>query len=184
MTWKKFNNHKWFHQDSDQLLLIFPGIGYHDEKPLLYYPIKQAINLGYDILVVNYPQYTFSITMIESYANQVVSQLDDVIAFAQHYQKQMVIAKSVGCLISKKLKIFPRKYILLTPTSEAINFLKEDDLVIMGDNDPLCRNYELIKVKNLTLFKGANHSLEVNDCLVSLQYLYQVMALIKPIMEE
>ncbi len=185
MTWTKFNNHKCFRQKSDKLLLVFPGIGYHDEKPLLYYPIKQAIALGYDILVVNYPQYEFSITKIEQYVNQVISEIDDVVYFMKRYDKTIVMAKSVGCLISKKLISSADKYLLLTPTSEAIPYLNHDDVVLMGDSDPLCVDYKAIKVKQLNLFKNANHSIEVSDdYLISIEYLYQVLAIIKAVLEE
>ncbi len=36
-----------------KLALIFPGIGYHADKPLLYYSIRLARNAGFDIRTIN-----------------------------------------------------------------------------------------------------------------------------------
>ena len=40
---------------SNQLAVLFPGIGYHIDKPLLYYSAKLARARGYDLLAVQYP---------------------------------------------------------------------------------------------------------------------------------
>ena len=37
-----------------KLAVIFPGIGYHTDKPLLYYGKKLARESGYQIIEVNY----------------------------------------------------------------------------------------------------------------------------------
>lgn len=34
--------------------VIFPGVGYHTDKPLLYYSKKLAVAGGYEILEVSY----------------------------------------------------------------------------------------------------------------------------------
>ena len=40
---------------SNQLAVLFPGIGYHIDKPLLYYSAKLARARGCDLLAVQYP---------------------------------------------------------------------------------------------------------------------------------
>ena len=37
-----------------KIAVIFPGIGYHTDKPLLYYSKKLAVNAGYEIVEVKY----------------------------------------------------------------------------------------------------------------------------------
>ena len=37
-----------------KLAVIFPGIGYHVDKPLLHYSIRLAKQYGYDIKCVDY----------------------------------------------------------------------------------------------------------------------------------
>lgn len=43
---------------SNQLAVLFPGIGYHIDKPLLYYSAKLARARGCDLLAVQYPALT------------------------------------------------------------------------------------------------------------------------------
>ena len=37
--------------------VIFPGIGYHTDKPLLYYSRKIAASQGYDVIEVPYGKF-------------------------------------------------------------------------------------------------------------------------------
>ena len=39
---------------SKKLAVIFPGIGYHKDKPLLYYSTKLVQGAGYDVIHVEY----------------------------------------------------------------------------------------------------------------------------------
>ena len=40
-----------------KLALIFPGIGYHADKPLLYYSIRLARNAGFDVRTIQYDPF-------------------------------------------------------------------------------------------------------------------------------
>ena len=40
-----------------KIAVIFPGIGYHTDKPLLYYSGKLAAAAGYEIIKISYPKY-------------------------------------------------------------------------------------------------------------------------------
>ena len=35
--------------------VIFPGLGYYADRPLLYYASKLAVNAGYEIVKIDYP---------------------------------------------------------------------------------------------------------------------------------
>ena len=37
-----------------KIAVLFPGIGYHTDKPLLYYSRKLAMERGYEIIEVKY----------------------------------------------------------------------------------------------------------------------------------
>ncbi len=41
--------------------VIFPGIGYRCDKPLLYYASKLAANHGYDIIRITYPEFPINL---------------------------------------------------------------------------------------------------------------------------
>ena len=40
-----------------KLAVIFPGVGYHTDKPLLYYSKKLAFQNGYEIVEVPYGKF-------------------------------------------------------------------------------------------------------------------------------
>ena len=40
--------------EKKKLALIFPGMGYHKDKPLLYYSSRIVQNLGYEIIHIEY----------------------------------------------------------------------------------------------------------------------------------
>ena len=42
---------------SEKLVVIFPGMGYNGDKPLLYYTKKLAKAAGYDVIDVTYEVY-------------------------------------------------------------------------------------------------------------------------------
>ena len=54
--------------------VIFPGIGYHCDKPLLYYSSKLAANHGYDIIRITYPE--FPINLKEATEEQLMEFLE------------------------------------------------------------------------------------------------------------
>lgn len=41
--------------------LIFPGLGYHPDKPLLYYGKKLAARLGYDVIEIRYGGFAWGV---------------------------------------------------------------------------------------------------------------------------
>ena len=41
--------------------LIFPGLGYHPDKPLLYYGKKLAARLGYDVIEIKYGGFAWGV---------------------------------------------------------------------------------------------------------------------------
>ena len=41
---------------TQKLAVFFPGIGYHNDKPLLYYSQKLAKEFGFECIKVNLPQ--------------------------------------------------------------------------------------------------------------------------------
>ena len=40
-----------------RLAIIFPGMGYHKDKPLLYYSRKLLEQMGYDVIEVEYGEH-------------------------------------------------------------------------------------------------------------------------------
>ena len=112
-----------------KIAVFFPGIGYHCDKPLLYYARKLVQEYGYEKIVMqeysyNGKKYT-SIDKkkmqeaFESLYAQAEKKLEEI-AFDE-YSEVLFISKSVGTIIAsayaKKYKIKCRQ-ILYTPLEQ------------------------------------------------------------------
>lgn len=174
----------------NRLVLIFPGAGYHDDKPLLYYGKKSAKKAGYDILVMDYGNITFNIDYLYDYVDKAIQNLLEKELKLDEYIEIISIEKSVGTLIAGKLYsllgLNPKR-IVLTPLNESIKWLKQGDIVISGLEDQLfCaesrKKIDLMGIKGY-YYESANHSLEVEgNILLSIEILHQVVSIYEIIM--
>lgn len=153
-----------------KLAVLFPGIGYTCDKPLLYYAGKLAQGLGYELKRVEYGNFPAGIkgdqekmkAAFESALTQTEQILKDV-DFAQ-YEDILFISKSVGTVVAacyrQKYHIACRS-ISFTPLEETFMFIEAHDIVptdtmphecasaggIMfhGTKDPWVRDSSLIR---------------------------------------
>ena len=107
-----------------KLCVLFPGIGYHCEKPLLYYPAKLAKSKGYDVIPLKFSGFDNSAKGNEEKMSRAAGhaialaaeQLSDI-DFSQ-YEKVVFIGKSIGtiaCLAYRETSGVNASCILLTP---------------------------------------------------------------------
>ena len=116
-----------------KLAVLFPGIGYTCDKPLLYYAGKLAQGLGYELKRVEYGNFPAGIkddqekmkAAFESALTQTEEILKDV-DFAQ-YEDILFISKSVGTVVAacyrQKYHIACRS-ISFTPLEETFMFIE------------------------------------------------------------
>lgn len=121
-----------------KLAVLFPGIGYTCDKPLLYYAGKLALNYGYELKRVEYGNFPVGIkgdqekmkAAFESALTQTEQILKDV-DFAQ-YEDILFISKSVGTVVAacyrQKYHIACRS-ISFTPLEETFMFIGAHDIV-------------------------------------------------------
>ena len=121
-----------------KLAVLFPGIGYTCDKPLLYYAGKLAQGLGYELKRVEYGNFPAGIkgdqekmkAAFESALTQTEEILKDV-DFAQ-YEDILFISKSVGTVVAacyrQKYHIACRS-ISFTPLEETFMFIEAHDIV-------------------------------------------------------
>ncbi|MDO4466621.1 MAG: alpha/beta hydrolase [Bacillota bacterium] len=170
--------------------LIFPGIGYHSDKPLLYYGKKLAREFGYEIIEVSYSGFEQGIQgnrekMMKAFehAYRQSEQILKEYSFCKD-DELLVISKSIGTAVAafwqQKEQISP-KNIYFTPVEETFQFIRcNSGIVFHGTNDPWartenvkqsCKNLEL----PLFLTEGANHSLEIGDMRIDLSHIVDIM---------
>lgn len=180
-----------------KLAVIFPGIGYHTDKPLLYYAKKLAKEYGFEVVDVAYGPFGNDIKgspekMKEAFLSamaQTETCLQDV-DFSK-YDDLLFISKSVGTAVSSA---FAQKHQLLTynvyytPVAASFDFMGNEGIVFTGTNDPWVET-DIVKqgceAHGLPLYitEDGNHSLETGDALSDVSNLSVIMVRTKNYIE-
>ena len=140
-----------------RLAVIFPGIGYHCDKPILYYSRKLAKEQEYkEIISLEYSYTEKNIRGNEKRMKEVfdvlyqqAEKLLETIDFSK-YENVLFISKSVGTAISsayaQKHKI-RCKQILYTPLEQTYKFEHPDAIAFLGTSD-LWSNTANVKMRS------------------------------------
>ena len=177
--------------DMKKIAVYFPGIGYHCDKPLLYYSRNAACELGYE----NYKNvaYTYKAgnirgneeKMKEAYETlflQTEAELADFVW--SDYDDVLFVSKSIGTIIAasyaEKYNLKCIKHILYTPLAQTYLFAPSHAIGFIGTADPWSDTAEIIRLSKanqipLTVYKGCNHSLECKDTLKDLENLKDII---------
>ncbi len=174
-----------------KIAVYFPGIGYHCDKPLLYYSRSIAQKLGYkDSRNVSYSYKAENIRgnlekMNEAYKalfSQTEAALPDIIW--SEYDDVLFISKSIGTIIAasyaEKYGLKNARHILYTPLAQTFLSAPCNAIGFIGTADPWSDTDEIIRLSAanhipLAVYEGCNHSLECDDPLKNLGILKEVM---------
>ena len=174
-----------------KIAVYFPGIGYHCDKPLLYYSRNAACELGYE----NYKNvaYTYKAgnirgneeKMKEAYETLFLQTQAELADFVwSDYDDVLFVSKSIGTIIAasyaEKYNLKCIKHILYTPLAQTYLFAPSHAIGFIGTADPWSDTAEIIRLSKanqipLTVYKGCNHSLECKDTLKNLENLKDIM---------
>lgn len=150
-----------------KIAVLFPGIGYHCDKPLLYYSGKLAIQNKYELLKVTYTNLSRSIPEAYTDAYAQAEKLLEDIDWNQ-YGDILFISKSIGTIIAatyaQKHNI-PCKNVYYTPLVQTFDFAPQPGIVFHGTDDSWAKTKEIQEKCRehhlpLHIIENANHSLE------------------------
>lgn len=182
-----------------KLAVFFPGIGYHCDKPLLYYSRKLTQECGYDeILLLD---YTYDGGNIRGDEEKMQQAFECLYAQAEKklkdidfslYSDILFVSKSVGTIIASA---FAEAYgincaqIMYTPLEQTYRFRHENAVAFIGDKDPwsdIRKVQRLSETQNvpISVYEGCNHSLETENCMKNLEILQVVMAKTRDYMKQ
>lgn len=174
-----------------KITVCFPGVGYHCDKPLLYYGRNIAGKLGYEnSRNVNYAYDAGNIRgnekkMKEAYKilfSQAEAELADMIW--TEYDDILFLSKSIGTIIAasyaKKYGLTHTRHVLYTPLAQTYLFAPNHAISFIGTDDPWSDADEIARLseKNhipLVTYEGCDHSLECGDALKNIDILKDVM---------
>ncbi len=151
-----------------KIAILFPGIGYHCDKPLLYYSGKLAAQHEYEVIKVSYKNLSRSIP--EAYADayaQTETFLENI--NWNQYEAILFISKSIGTIIAaayaQKHDIHCRN-VYYTPLAQTFDFAPQSGIVFHGTKDSWVET-DIIKKKcqehhlPLHIVESTTHSLEL-----------------------
>ena len=182
-----------------RLLVMFPGVGYHCDKPLLYYGRKIAREAGYEECVqVSYSAPVDKIRgdeekmnkTFESMYQQTEEQLQDI--KWDEYDDVLFMSKSIGTIIAaayaKEHELRNVRQVLYTQLADTMKVLEvkeipqgaENEIAFIGTNDPWSNIAEIIDLASeigitLHIYEDADHSLETGDIISDLDTIKDVM---------
>ena len=183
-----------------KLAVIFPGIGYTVDKPLLYYSRRIAESRGYEIKLLPYSGFPPKVKgdqnrMEESY-RIALAQSEEMLSDVEFavYDDILFIGKSIGTIVAAQLaESSPLRdrirLVLYTPLEETFQFVGLSQLcsgaaaiAFTGTADPWVGGKES-RIQDLCRERGvechvipeANHSLESGNVLTDLRNMVSIM---------
>lgn len=172
-----------------KLVIMFPGVGYTMDFPLMYYASFLYEAKGYEQIHMKYNSILFDPDLsreektlkTRAYVWEKAKDID-----FSAYEEVVFFSKSFGTaeagILAEKLGINPIQ-IYLTPVPRALPYIKEEDTVVIGTADevyPECKAYFDEHGVQPMYIEGANHSLEVEgEPFESLEILRDVMRYIE-----
>lgn len=173
----------------DKIAVLFPGIGYTCDKPLLYYAGKLAADLGYKVVKVPYGGFESNIKgnkkKMEAAFHSALAQAEELLwdISWKDYQEILFISKSVGTVAAaayQKKNHLKVRNVLLTPLKETFLFVEGEAIVFHGTQDPWADTNEILaecEEKEIPCFltEKGNHSLETGNIYADIEEIGTVM---------
>ncbi|MCR4648859.1 MAG: alpha/beta hydrolase [Lachnospiraceae bacterium] len=181
-----------------KLAVLFPGLGYTCERPLLYYGGKLAAEAGFtERHIIKYEKIDKTglqgnkEKMLEVYNSLYQSTKKDLSEINwNEYDEILFLSKSIGTAVaatiekdllgSPETKDLNIRQILFTPLEQTFIFHPKNAIGFIGTNDPWCDSSEVIRLAKeqnipMSVYEGANHSLETGDALKDIENIKDVM---------
>ena len=173
-----------------RIAVFFPGLGYHCDKPLLYYSRAFAVAAGFDT-IVNLT-YTYSKAGLRGNPPGLRAAIDALLEQTeaalqttdwQMYDEPLFVSKSIGTAVASA---YARRHglncrsVYYTPIEQTFECEPQPGIAFTGTADPWVETRRIVEGCDragirLTVIEGANHSLETPDPARNLKILLQVM---------
>lgn len=178
----------------NKIAVFIPGIGYTNDRPLLYYSAYVLRRRGYDIKKINFsgfPDGVFNdekkmLQCFELALNQTSEALWDM--DLNNTDDLIFVSKSIGTVVAAfytSKEGIPARHVFLTPLEKTMSFVKNGyGIAFCGTADPWADSENIRtacerKKIPLTIIENANHSLETGDINFDLDTLRAVLGRIE-----
>lgn len=189
-----------------KIAVLFPGIGYTCDKPLLYYSAKLAAEKGFEVVRVPYGNFPSNVKgnaekMYQSFVSA-REQSEEILKDVDwsSYDEIVFFSKSVGTVVALSYAAehgMDARQVLYTPLKETFKFPvaaagaadasdagKSRAIAFHGTGDPWAVTEEIVRIceeKGVPLYltKDANHSLECGKAIKDIKTIRKVMRTVK-----
>ena len=163
-----------------KIAVVFPGIGYTKDRPLLYYSGKQAVRCGYELRQIEFhglvwdkeklKDQSFMADTLARCLQMTEEQLADLNDISS--DRVVFISKSMGTVVATaydKSRSIGAEHLCFSPLEMIEPYIGEERGVLFyGDNDPYADYRAIERIaddRRLEKFRisGGNHSLETGD---------------------
>lgn len=172
-----------------KIAVLFPGIGYNNNKPLLHYAAQIARKCGFEVTELNYSGFPSDVRgnkeKMKECFDIAYKQTEETLGSIDFdsYEDVLFIGKSVGTAVAcsyAAAKDINARMVLYTPVEQTFKHDIKNAIVFHGNSDPWA---ETQKIKDLCAQKGlkvyitpdANHSLETGDIKTDVKNLSVIM---------
>ncbi len=176
-----------------KIAVFFPGIGYHVDKPLLYYTKKLAQNMGYEIKDVAYGNFPDGVKgsaeKMQAAFESALTQAEEILADVNwnQYNEIMFVSKSVGTAVAAAYAVkhyLQTRNVFFTPLEQSFTVMEDPGIVFTGTADPWVEKGsipDMCKQKGYPVMtvEGGNHSLETGDVLLDIENIHKIMGMVK-----
>lgn len=172
-----------------KLCILFPGIGYHCDKPLLYFSARLAKERGYEVLPLKFSDFPEGAKGSEEKMkkaaahalSQASRQLENI--DLSRYDDIVLIGKSIGtkaALEYREQHSLPARAVLLTPLEMTFEHDTAGCIAFHGTSDRWAKTSEIERLCSeygvpLYEYDRANHSVETDDVFRNMEYLRDVI---------
>ena len=183
-----------------KLAVIFPGIGYTCDKPLLYYAEELAVQSGFECKRIAYAlpgetRIRGNLEKMEEAFRILYARAEECLADVdwKQYDEILFISKSIGTVIgaayAQKLSGIPIRHVLYTPLEYTFDHHPQNAIGFLGTADSWCVPAEVLRRAKeqgipMHVYEGVNHSLEAGDALADLDRVKDVMEKTKQFLEK
>ena len=188
-----------------KIAVLFPGIGYTCDKPLLYYSAKLAAEKGFEVVRVPYGNFPSNVKgnaekMYQSFVSA-REQSEEILKDVDwgSYDEIVFFSKSVGTVVALSYAAehgIDARQVLYTPLKETFKFPVEAGaadasdagksrvIAFHGTGDPWAVTEDIVRIceeKEIPLYltKDANHSLECGKAIKDIKTIRKVMRTVK-----
>ena len=172
--------------------VIFPGVGYTKDRPLLYYSGKLAVSLGYELVHIDFSGIDWSkeklkdTDFLQEALRICLSRIDATVADPGELAggDTVFISKSIGtvaaCAYAHERSLSVRQ-LCFSPLEMIEGYVRQNGAVLFyGDADPFADHKAIERIaaeKNLETVRiaGGNHSLETGDIFTDIENMKLMM---------